>query len=294
MHKLKIALFSVAVLASSVASADPKKQPPPTAKDTKPPPAPPKKKAPPVTAEHKKALAELYAGFKFDMSKDEVVALLAKQIDARIDEKIKSTTDIAAQDRLRKDKREEVARIGQSWTTFEGKKTGWDVSIVETEFAHNTNEAMLEHWENQNGKNQRRFFFFYEGRLWKMFLQLDVSILPEDKKNFETLQAYMTAKYGQGDVDASRIAWTTDEFVVRAVDRLRDYDAIAISIEDPRVTPGLLALREQKAPPKHETATVIKAVVDADHKDHPDVHANGDAVDAVIKAQGGTTPAPKK
>ena len=33
---------------------------------------------------------------------------------------------------------------------------------------------------------------------------------------------------------------------------------------------------------------MIKAVIDPDHKDHPDVKSNGNAVDDVIKAQGGT------
>jgi hypothetical protein len=36
---------------------------------------------------------------------------------------------------------------------------------------------------------------------------------------------------------------------------------------------------------------VIKAVIDTDNSDHPDVKSNSNAVDAVIRAQGGT---PKK
>src|SRR5436190_2116672 len=82
-----------------------------------------------------------------------------------------------------------------------GKPSPWDVSIVEDEFAHNTGEAMLERWENQGGKNQRRFFFFFEGKLWKMLLSLDVSILPEDKKNFATFRQVMEGKYGAGEVN---------------------------------------------------------------------------------------------
>src|SRR5262245_48271102 len=62
----------------------------------------------PVSAAHKKALAELYGGFKFGMTKDEVISVFSKQLDERYDDKIKATTDIAAQDRLRRDKRNEV------------------------------------------------------------------------------------------------------------------------------------------------------------------------------------------
>jgi hypothetical protein len=296
MHRFHIrnVLFTAVMLSSPLVAfgGDAKKpapaaKAPPTTAKTKTPPPVKKKPPPPVSAEHKKVLGELMAGFKFGMSKDEVVTQLTKNVRERFDEKVKATTDIAAQDRLRRDMNAEVSRVSQSFTTFEGKKTGWDVSIIEDEFAHNTGEAMLEHWENQDGKNQRRFFFFYEGKLWKMFVQLDVSILPEDKKNFETFQGVMTSKYGPGDIDPGKITWRTSEFDVRAIDRLKDYGALAISIENPRVEKDLLALREQKAPPKHETSTVIKAVIDPDKKDHPDVKSNGDAVDSVIKAHGG-------
>ncbi|MBC7974748.1 MAG: hypothetical protein H7138_07145 [Myxococcales bacterium] len=247
-----------------------------------------KKPKKPVSAEHKKALAELQGGFKLGMSKDEVISVFAKQLDERYDDKIKATTDITAQDRLRRDKRSEVTRLQQSYVSFESAKPSpWDVSIVEDEFAHNTGEAMLERWENQGGKNQRRFFFFYEGKLWKMLVSLDVSILPEDKKNFATFRAVMEGKYGPGDIEEGRISWSAGEFDARAVDKLKTYDALALVIEDPRIRKQIEPLREAKAPPKRETNAVIKAVIDTDNSDHPDVKSNSNAVDAVIRAQGG-------
>jgi len=273
------------VLAQGNAKKAPPKQEP--AKKAKPP------KMTPVTAEHKKALAELYGGFKFGMTKDEVIAVFSKQLDERYEEKIKETTDISEQDRLRREKRTEVSRLQASYVSFESTKTSpWDVSIVEGEFAHNTNEAMLERWENQNGKNQRRFFFFFQGKLWKMFVSLDVSIIPEDKRTFATFQSFMETKYGAGDVDGGKITWRTPEFEVRAIDKLKSYDALALTIEDPRARKELDAVREAKAPPRQETNPMLKAVIDTDHSDHPDVKSNGNAVDDVIRAQGGT-PKPK-
>ncbi len=249
--------------------------------------APPKKAVPPVTVEGRKKLAELYAGFKFGMSKDEVLGVLRKQLDQKYEEKIKATTDVRAQDTFRAEKKAELARANQSYMTFQGKRTGWDDTIIEEEFAHNTGESMLERWENSGGKNQRRFFFFHDGRLWKMFVSLDVSILPEDKKNFETFEKVMQGQYGAGDVEPGLITWRTDEFHVRAVDKLRTYDALALVIEDPRVKRDLVAIREAKAPPKKGTSAVIKAVIDTDNSDKPDVKQNSGAVDAVLKAHGG-------
>jgi hypothetical protein len=256
-------------------------------------PAPPRKPAPPVSAENKKKLAELYAGFKFGMTKDDVINVLKKQIDQKYEERMKGTTDVAAQDRLRSEKKGEIARVNQSYTVFDGKRTGWDVSIVEGEFAHNTGESMFERWENQNGKNQRRFFFFHDGKLWKMFVSLDVSILPEDKKNFETFAKVMQGQYGPGDVEAGVVTWRTAEFDVRAVDKLKTYDALGLVIEDPREKKDLVAIREAKAPPKKETNAVIKSVIDTDKADKMDYNKNSDAVNTVINAQGGAG-TPKK
>jgi hypothetical protein len=284
MRTSTVLVALLALGAPSLVSAAPKKAAATKAKAT-----PKKKAAPPLSAEHKKALAELYGGFKFGMSKDDVVAVLQKQIDERYEDKIKATTDISQQDRIRKDKKTELARVSSTYVAFDGHKTGWDVSIIENEFAHGTGESMMERWENEGGKNNRRFFFFKDGKLWKMFVSLDVSVLPEDKKNFATLESYMAAKYGPGesDLDHGVITWHAGEFEARAIDRLKDYDAIGIAIEDPKIRTEVLAEREAHAPPKHETPAVIKAVLDTDGKDHPDVKSNGGAVDAVIQAQGG-------
>jgi len=260
----------------------------------KPPAAAKKPRNTPVTAEHKKALLDLTGGFKFGMTKDEVVAVFSKQLDERYDERIKATTDIAAQDRLRRDKKIEVARLQQSYISFDtGKASPWDVSIVEDQFAHNTGEAMLERWENQGDMNQRRFFFFFEGKLWKMFLSIDSSIVPEDKKNFATFRSVMEAKYGPGEVEDGKITWRTDDLEARAIDKLKNYDALALVVEDPRIRRQVDAMRAAKAPPRREPNSLIRAVVDPEQKDHPDVRANSDAVDRVIRAQGEPTPPPK-
>ncbi len=251
----------------------------------------PKKVVPPPSTEHKKKLAELLGGYKFGMTKDEVVADFAKKLDDTYADKLKGTTDVAAQDRIRADKKREVNTFKQTFVAFElNKPSPWDVSIVEEELAHDTGEAMMERWENQSGKNQRRFFFFYQGKLWKMFVSLDVSILPEDKKNFDTFQGVMQGQYGPGNVDPGLITWHAGEFDVRAVDKLKSYDALGLAIEDTSVKKDVITMREAKAPPKKETSSVIKAVIDVDHTDHPDTKSNGNAVDDVIKAQGGTPP----
>ncbi len=294
MRRIRSALVFAALVGLSspaiAAGAKTKKAAPAKkASKAKAPPAPKKVPPPVVSGDHKKALAEKFAGFKFGMTKDEVLAVLQKQINERYEEKIKATTDVAMQDRYRKEKKAELARTASTYVEFNGKPTGWDVSIVENEFAHNTGESLMDRWENEGGKNQRRFFFFYNQKLWKMFISLDVSMIPEDKRNFETFKAAMEGQFGKGGVDGGTIAWRAGEFDARAIDRLKDYGALGLVVEDPRVRSDVVALRESKAPPKKETPAVIKAVIDPENKDHPDVKSNSGAVEAVIQGNGGTT-----
>lgn len=288
MRLIKTALLAVLVSSVGFAAPAPKapaKTPAKTAKAS-----PVKKAGPPpmVTAEHKKALSEKFGGFKFGMTKDEVLGVLQKQIDERYEDKIKGTTDIAVQDRYRKDKKTELNRVSQSYITFDAKTSPWDVSIVEGEFLHNTNESMMERWENEGGKNQRRFFFFYDQKLWKMYLSLDVSMIPEEKRNFETFKGVMEGQYGTGAVVGNTISWRAGEFDVRAVDRLKDYGALGLAVEDPTVRTSVMATREQHKVPAHQNNSIINSVIDKDNKDHPDMKANNGAVDAVIQAQGGS------
>jgi hypothetical protein len=286
ISKLLVPALAVGFAVSPAIAGDKKAKPAAAKKEKAAPKTAPAKTAPPVTDANKKKLQERMGGFKFGMSKHEVVAQMSKQLNERYEEKLKGTTDVAAQDRIRKDKKQELARLTSTYTTFEmNKPSPWDVSIIEGEFGHGTDESMMERWENANGKNERRFFFFYQGKLWKMFISMDVSILPEDKKNFDTFQGVMQGQFGPALVEPGVLSWTTPDLKVRAIDKLKSYDAIGLTLENPSVDKELVALREAKAPPKKEAASVIRAVVD-DKNEKIDVKANSGGVDAVIKAQG--------
>jgi hypothetical protein len=237
-----------------------------------------------VNSQSKKALSDLMGPYKFGMSKDDVIGVVSKQLDAKYASKLESTTDVYAQDQLRKEKKKEISRLSASWVVFDGKRTGWDVSLVEGEFAHNTDEAMLVQWENQDGKNQRRFFLFADGQLYKMFISLDTSVWPEETRTFAAFRASMETRYGQGEVEAGKITWHANEFEVRAIDKLRTFSALCLVIYNPSVAKNLEARRLDKAPPAVGTSSIINAVID-DGKSQPDIRSNGDTVEAVTNAK---------
>ena len=65
-----------------------------------------------VSAQSKKALGDLMATYRFGMSRDEVIKAINHQLEAKYREKLEATTDVYAQDQLRKEQRKELRR---SW-----------------------------------------------------------------------------------------------------------------------------------------------------------------------------------
>ncbi|HUQ02613.1 MAG TPA: hypothetical protein VM261_08970 [Kofleriaceae bacterium] len=253
------------------------------AKKKKPPAKVVKKeeKVAPPNAEQKKALGELMGSFKFGMTKDEVITQLTKSIDERYADQIKATNDVYTQDKLRKEKNKEVTRIRQSYAEFTGKKTGWDVSVVDSEFAHNTEESMLVYWENQGGKNQRRFFFFQGGELWKMFIAIDTKSLADDQRNFGFFRGLMEARYGKGATIEGRAVWKVPEFEVHAVDKMAFYGAFGLLIQNPAKLKAIAELRTANAPAKKDKDALIEVIRDKPD-DKVNLDENKDAVDAII------------
>ncbi|HVV85324.1 MAG TPA: hypothetical protein VHE35_19815 [Kofleriaceae bacterium] len=263
-----------------------KKKPTPT-KPAKAPAKPAKTPAKPAVAaatpEQKKAMAELMGPYNFNMTRDDVIAQLTKQIDERYAEQIKATSDVMTQDRIRKDKQKEITRVKQSLVEFDGTKSGWDVSLIDQEFAQNTGESMLVYWENDNGKNQRRFFFFHDGRLWKMFISFDTKQLAAENRNFGYFVAMLEQRYGKSDMEDGYAAWVTPDFEVRAVDKMNFYGALGLLIQDPKQLAQIAEVRKAHAPEAKAKDNIIEVIKQkGDASDNVNLDENSDAVNAII------------
>jgi hypothetical protein len=242
-----------------------------------------KPKKGPMTAEHKKALGELMGAFQFGMSKDDILKVLQTQLDERYAEKIADTQDVYQQDKLRKEKKTELNRIKKSYVDFDGKKSGWDVSIIDDQFKQNTGESMLVHWENEGGRDQRRFFFFHEGKLYRMFISIAASQIPEEQRNFGFFKDLMTQRFGPGDESPTGVTWSTSGFEVVALDKVNFYDAFCLVISDPAQVKVVAEARAAKQTETKESG-VLKAMVQ-DGDDKPDLDSNRSAVDKAIQGK---------
>jgi hypothetical protein len=242
-----------------------------------------------------KAMGELMGPFKFGSSRDEVLRVLRQEIDARYKEQLEATTDVYVQDKLRRDRKKELDRIKNSYVEFKGAKTGWDVSIIDDQFARNTGEAMMEYWEHNpaTGSDQRRFFFFFDGRLYKMFIALSSKMLKEEQKNFAFFQQLMEGRYGPGNVEMrtesdgkevpDRITWSSPRYNVVGLDRLDFHGSFCLTISDPRTEKKLIALRAERNPGGKKENPLIKAMVEDPEKDKPDLSGNREVVDSILK-----------
>ena len=240
-----------------------------------------------------KALGELMGPYKFGMTSKDILGILSKQIGERYKEKIAATTDVYLQDKLRRDRQAELDRIKKSFTEFKGRKTGWDVSIIDDQFAHNTDESMMVHWENapESGRDQRRFFFFHDGRLYKMLIALNSSQLKNEQRTFDYFRGLMEARYGKGSVKSAKdidgvdrpvgLDWRSKSHHVSALDKLAFYGSFVLVVADPGQEATLVSIRQQNASKKAKN-TALQTVLEKDG-DQLGLEDNKASSDAVLK-----------
>jgi hypothetical protein len=242
-----------------------------------------------------KALGELMGPYKFGMTQKDVLGILYKQIGEKYKEKISATNDVYAQDKLRRKQKEEFDRIKKSFTKFEGKKTGWDVSIIDDQFAHNTDESMMVHWENAAtgaAGDQRRFFFFYDGRLYKMLIALNSSQLKNEQRTFDYFRGLMEARYGKGSVKMQKdvdnverptgIEWRSKSHHVSALDKLAFYGSFVLVVAEPGQEQTLASVRSN-SPKKPKSSTMQTVLIKDGEDDTPSLDENKAGSDAVLR-----------
>jgi hypothetical protein len=243
-----------------------------------------------------KAVTELMGAFKWGMTPDEVVDVIGKQIDAKYAEKLKETTDVFEQNKMRKAAAAERKAIKDSFTEFKDKESSWDVSIIDREFDHKNEEAMFWTWENDpaSGKDQRRFYFFVDGKLWKMFIQFNAALF--EGKTFADFQAVMEKRYGTGAIEMRKnrngteefdyIYWRAGNTFLRAIDLTKFYSSFCIALSDDSVEKWINQRRAERNPKANRDNAIADAVAEDPTKATPNKPPEDNA-DAVDKITGG-------
>jgi hypothetical protein len=239
-----------------------------------------------------RALGELMGPYKFGMSSSDVLKVLAKEIDKKYADRIKASEDVYKQDQLRRERQGELDRIKKTRVEFKGEKTGWDVSIIDDQFGHNTGESMMVYWENEpgSGKDQRRFFFFHEGQLYKMFIAMNSGMLKGEQRTFGYFQNIMEARYGKGRVvpeqgkTSAYIDWRSRDHHLRAIDKLEFHGSFCLMLADPSVEARVEELRAANATPPKRNQVIDNLLGEGkDEPANPSLDDNKGAVDAILR-----------
>jgi hypothetical protein len=140
-----------------------------------------------------KALKEL----KWDMGHRGVIAFLEKGVTKKYEEAVKAAADDLEIDALRRKEKEEKAVIKAGYIRFTGQRTGYEVSVLKDDFAHNNSETMLRFDE---GSVQRYYFFRYD-KLWKVMV-----VYPSTSSDaFKQLISQVKGSYGR----PKKVNWET-------------------------------------------------------------------------------------
>jgi hypothetical protein len=243
--------------------------------------------APTATAEQRRSMAELGGKFKWGMSQDDVLKVINDTVHARYAELISKEADMNKADDYRKQEIEDVQKAKASITPFDGMKGGWDVSIIDKEFQQGNHESMLVMWE----KDQRRFLFFWNGKLYKQFIAFDAQHPIFKGKTFDDFVNIIAGRYGQPAMKFSQMR-TKDETVVDhlewpamgdyqlwAIDQSGFYGNFCLRLYNPKVQVELDKVHEARSPKRANGNALIDAVTKPD-----DVQGdrNVDVVDDLI------------
>jgi len=142
-----------------------------------------------------KAIAALVGKYKWNLRPNQVVRLLTSNLKKDYNTRIrKAQGHPMLQDRLRRELAAEIRKIKTSYVKFDGRRTNWNSSIIDDQFAHHNGESMLVYLE----KEQQRFFFFHNGQLYKQFIAFNADHPNYKGLTFPQFLGKLIQAFGQG------------------------------------------------------------------------------------------------
>jgi hypothetical protein len=247
-------------------------------------PPPPKE----ATAQTARAIGELSGKFKWGMSHEDAMKIVLDEIAGRYEERIRKESDPFRQDSVRKEMNEQLAKTKASYIKFDGQKTGWDVSIVDHEFAHKNDESMFVIWE----KDQRRFLFFHDDHLWKQFIAFNAEHPAFQGKTFDDFADLIQKRYGPAAIVFKKLRTSDDQaldhlewppsgdYVMWAIDLTTFYGNYCLSLMQKSAMGEIERGRKENSPQRSSGAGMVDAVLQRDKTTHT-VDSNADVVDEI-------------
>jgi hypothetical protein len=199
--------------------------------------------AAPTSAQIAASMGEL----RWGMSQDELLKKFILKTRGKYEAVIAKTKNAVEEDRLRNEQAQEIEAINKGTVKFDGRTTGWDVSYLKGEFAHNTQESMLV----VRDKNSQNFYFFIDGKLWKWYKAFDAEVFPAD--DFKAFEASVERRFGPGKAVQAELRpgagkrqwleWQDGQSRLRAIDETDFYGFYCLVFEHKPTSEKIAQLR---------------------------------------------------
>lgn len=257
-----------------------------------PPPSGPPVKGERGQAPNVTTLASFMEGLHWGMSHEELQKQFTQTggvIWKDYDEKLQKARVGPEQTALEAERESVKGAFGRSWTEFGVTPTGYDSTGINKEYTYRNKEALM--WIERKGK--KRYYFFINNKLWKMYDEYPLSSGLMGQSYQEAVaklnaQLNATGRFQQPNdkgVDRPTTDWKDNQSHLRAVDRSGE-GVVGVAIADQSVLANLAALRPNKPADPNELDPSIIAVTRGRSSD-PNAPASASAA-----ASG--KPAPKK
>ena len=212
------------------------------------------------------------------------------------DEKLAKARVGPEQTALEAEREQVKAAFSRSYIEFKDTPTGYDATGIRNEYTYKNKEALM--WIQRQGK--KRYFFFINDRLWKMYDEVPLAdggpmgkayLDAVNKLNAQlNAQGRVQGADGAKGIDATTVDWKDGSSRLRAVDRSGDH-VVGIAIEESSTLSNLAALRPNKPVDPNEIDPSIKAVTGGANRIDPNAASAAPSSSAPAKK---TTPPKKK
>jgi len=247
------------------------------------------------------SLAAFTDGLKWGMSHAEVTKQFTQTngvIWKDYDEKLAKARVGPEQTALEAEREQAKAAFSRSYTEFKDTPTGYDTTGIKDEYTYKNKEALM--WIQRQGK--KRYFFFINDRLWKMYDEVPLTEGgPMGKAYLEAVNKLNAQLNAQGRVrgpDESKgisnttVDWKDGANHLRAVDRSGER-LVGVVIEDAGTLSNIAALRPNKPADPNEIDPSIKAVTGGANRVDPNAASSPEPA-ASAAGKKGAPPKKKK
>jgi hypothetical protein len=223
-------------------------------------------------------LASFLEGLRWGMSHADVTKLYTDNggvIWKDFDEKLAKSRvgpEMNAIENMREDQKRAFAR---SFIEFKDTPTGYDATPIKAEYTYRNKESLM--WVQRDGK-PKRYFFFINDRLWKVYDEVPLSDSGVYGKAYIDAVNTLNAKVGaQGrilgadpakGVAATTVDWKDGSTHLRVVDRSNEH-LVALVVEDNGTLGNLASLRKNKSEDPTAIDPSVAAVTGGQNRSDP-------------------------